>query len=157
MTAKKIPPSRKKYEQRKPVFSVRMPKEWHEAVKLFLQKTNQSRETFMGLALNRLTENYNQAYAQGFAAGAKKGFMDGKGKAEESKKAFEDGKKEGIDLGEQQGYTNGYWQGKKEWAIEVKCCRCGKPFNITPNSKEHQVINEDLKRRFFHPECLHGP
>lgn len=140
MTSKHKSPSRIKYEERKPVFSVRMPIEWHDALKLYLQKTNRSRETFMGLALNQITENYEEVY--------KKGFNDGE------VEGHKNGLNYGKILGKQEGYDEVYDKGKNDWIIRVPCCTCGEPVDIIPNSKEHLKIKIELRRSFFCQRCL---
>ena len=64
------PPSRIKYEKNNPVFSVRMPKKWHEQMKVLLEDTNQSRKDFLAVALGKQTTNYerfkNKWYTEGY-------------------------------------------------------------------------------------------
>jgi flagellar biosynthesis/type III secretory pathway protein FliH len=147
MTAIHKTPSRKKYEQRKPVFSVRMPIEWIDAVKLYCQKTNRSREEFMGLALNKISEDYEkvskQSHDKGKTEGNKEGYNVG----------LEKGKAEGLKTGQEQARKDGYEQGKKEWALWVYCYSCNKLLYIPPGSEAHEYIRAVMTNKLRHPTC----
>jgi hypothetical protein len=53
-----IPPSRIRYEERNPVFSVRMPLQWHNELKTLMENAGLSKKDFLASALNRQTLNY---------------------------------------------------------------------------------------------------
>ena len=67
-------PSRERYEENNPVWSVRMPKEWIDELEAELEANGQSRRDFLGVALKkqtlnaeeirvtRLKKGYNQGY-----------------------------------------------------------------------------------------------
>lgn len=52
------PPSRIRYEENNPVFSVRMPLQWHNELDTYLEDTGQSKRDFLGIALGKQTQNY---------------------------------------------------------------------------------------------------
>jgi len=144
MTSICKPPSRQRYEQRNPVFSVRMPREWHDAVKLYLQKTNRSRYEFMAIALNQITEDYKKAFDQGYDKGTKDGYTNG----------VQDGTANGIKNGLEEGKKKGYEQGKKDWALWVICYKCDKPINIPPGTEQHEYIRAVMAGKVYHsPSC----
>lgn len=136
ITSKHKPPSRERYEQKNPVVSIRMPKELKDDLIRFLEETGRSRVTFIRIALNQLKANYKNAFVNGYKKGNQKGYNDGK--------------KDGETLGRGIGYK----QGKKDWAIWGYCMVCEKLLYITPNSKEHKLLVEKMKRALFHPECF---
>lgn len=76
--SKHKPPSRMRYEQNYPVWSVRMPKEWHMDVNTFLKDSNQSRREFMGKALGNQKRGYKRAYAKGCEEGYEEGYNKAK-------------------------------------------------------------------------------
>jgi flagellar biosynthesis/type III secretory pathway protein FliH len=140
ITPKHKPPSRERYEQKKPVVSIRMPKELQDDLIRFLQETGRSRVTFIRIALNQLKADHKKAFDQGYDKGYKKG--------------YDIGKKDGETLGWETGYEQGKEQGKKDWAIWGYCMICGKLLYITPNSKEHRLLVDKMKKALFHPECF---
>lgn len=54
------PPSRIKYEKNNPVFSIRMPQEWHDELKTLMEDTGLSRKDFLAVALEKQTLNYEE-------------------------------------------------------------------------------------------------
>jgi flagellar biosynthesis/type III secretory pathway protein FliH len=141
------PPSRIKYEQRNPVFSIRMPQAWHDILKELLEETGVDRKTFMGIVLNKLKANHEQIYKQGSNEGYKEGHKNG----------LKEGKEEGITLGKEEGYTDGYnkgyAKGTKDHAIVVYCARCKKEMTIEPLSMNHTLIVEAMMGRISHKIC----
>jgi hypothetical protein len=65
-TPKPKAPSRTRFEQDNPVFSILMPKELHDAFTTFLQETGQDRKTFMAIALNKQKANHEHISKQGY-------------------------------------------------------------------------------------------
>jgi flagellar biosynthesis/type III secretory pathway protein FliH len=143
MTAIHKPPSRKRYEQRNPVFSVRMPKEWHDALTLYVQKTNRSKKEFMALALKQITEDYEKVSKKGYDKGVKDGYIDG----------VKDGKSEGFINGHEEGKKEGYKQGKKDWALWVNCYSCNDPVYIPPGTEQHEYFKAMMSREVRYLSC----
>ncbi|MCJ7571236.1 MAG: hypothetical protein MUO82_05100 [Candidatus Thermoplasmatota archaeon] len=143
-TSKHTPPSRKRYEQKTPGISIRMPKEWHDALITFLQETGQSRREFMAIALNKQTADYNQAYKNGY----NKGYKEGKAKG------IEIGKEEGKILWQEEGRQKGYAEGQKEWASYVTCYICKKPIYFRSEDELHRRIIYLTQGQYCHSfEC----
>ena len=140
ITSKHKPPSRERYEQKNPVVSIRMPKELKDDLIRFLGETGRSRVTFIRIALNQLKANHKNVFDQGYTKGHEKG--------------YDKGKIDGETLGSVAGYEQGKVQGKKDWAIWGYCMVCGKLLYIIPNSKEHKLLLDKMRRALFHPECL---
>lgn len=92
------PPSRISYEKNNPVFSVRMPKEWHDTLNKQLEDAGQSRKDFLAQALGIKTESYKSI----------------------KKKAYD----EGYDRGHKDGHDDGYDEGKNKRVIDLSCYSC---------------------------------
>ncbi|KYK23249.1 hypothetical protein AYK25_10220 [Thermoplasmatales archaeon SM1-50] len=121
-------PSRMRYENNNPVFSVRMPKAWHDKLNKHLKDTGQSRKDFLGIALGIKAENYEHKFVQWYDMGYNKGYQFGRDK--------------GLD------------EGREKWALKCYCCYCGAPLYIGPNSNAHTIILEYFKE---HPTvCCPG-
>ena len=122
------PPSRIRYEMKNPVFSIRMPQEFHEDFKAFAKKLGLSRRKFMAIALKKQKADYSKVYNKGYNEG------------------FDDGYKEGHRVGNNKG--------KKDWGIQFPCARCGGLEYIPQNSDCHQAIKEFLKEHGWgHTQC----
>lgn len=146
------PPSRRKYEESNPNWTVRMPLSWHKDYDLYVAKCGLSRKNFMGVSLEKIMLTYEQvrtqAYNEGFAAGHKQGSIDGYSEGERMgynkgrQEGFEEGKQVGIDLG------------KSMWAIWYPCLICGRPVFITPLSEEHYLISDFfIDHGWAHLDC----
>jgi hypothetical protein len=149
--SKHKPPSRIKYEQKNPVFTVRMPITWHDALKLHQQETGRSRKTILGLMLDKVIGNYDAAKRQSYDKGFKKGLEDGKKMGYDD--AYNKGKQDGFTLGQQQGRDEGYKIGKDEWLIEEPCARCGKPLILKRDSPEYPTFKRWAGVCLFHRQC----
>jgi hypothetical protein len=68
---------------------------------------------------------------------------------------YELGKKDGIKIGNNEGYKNGYERGKTDWAISVPCWKCQYRYllYIKPNSTDHQKVIEEMRGRLSHDIC----
>ena len=80
--SKRKPKSRIKYEKNNPVFSIRMPLEWHKEYNELIEKLNFSRREFMGISLDKQKADYDtvckQAHEEGHQEGYQKGLEEGK-------------------------------------------------------------------------------
>ena len=138
--SKHKPPSRIRYEQNNPVLSVRMPKDFHEALKKHQQETGRSVRTILALALNKITANYSQVKTKAIREGYTKGFSYGQ--------------KIGYDAGYTKGLNEGYTQGRKNFEITYPCIDCNESMSITPNSECHKWIVQQMRLRgWIHTEC----
>ena len=113
------PPSRIKYEKNNPVFSLRMPKEWHEEMEVLLENTNQSRKDFLAVSLGKQTTNY-----------------------ERLKNKWDD---EGFNRGYQNGHSEGVAEGMNKCTIKCYCYVCGREVDIAPNSDAWKSITNFSK------------
>ena len=68
------PPSRVRYEENNPVFSTRMPKEWHDELNNMLKDTGQSRKDFMGIALKKQNADYMELKDKTYEEGLDRGY-----------------------------------------------------------------------------------
>lgn len=123
------PPSRIRYEDNNPVFSVRMPKEWHDRLNKLLEDACQSRKDFLGIALGKHQPNYEQL----------------------KNHWYEEGYKEGSQSGKNEGLA----KGKEAWGLWYHCYICKELMYIKPGDENHDSILEYSKRnRWCHyPEC----
>ena len=48
------PPSRIRYEKKNPVFSIRMPQEWHDEFNTLAESLGLSRRAFLAVALDKI-------------------------------------------------------------------------------------------------------
>lgn len=142
-TTKHKPPSRIRYEERNPVFSIRMPQAWHNTLTAFLQENRMDRKTFMALALNKIKVNYGQVSKQGYEIGHKDGYKAG----------LKDGEAEGFKTGREQGKKEGYEQGKKDWAIWVTCYYCKEPVYVPPGTAQHEYMRNVMSGELRHDSC----
>jgi len=125
---KHIPPSRKRYEKKYPVWSVRMPQEWIEDAELLLKDTEQSRRDFMGISLGKQKADYAQAWENG----------------------NDEGKTFGIEIGQNNGYKNAM----REWRIWYYCPKCGGIIYMKPNRSDHKALLEYMKKYGWeHDNC----
>jgi flagellar biosynthesis/type III secretory pathway protein FliH len=121
------PPSRIRYEKKNPVFSIRMPQEWHDQFKTLAEELGLSRREFMAAAIEKQKTNYERAHNQGY------------------------------NKGHNIGHNAGYEKGKQDWRIWFFCRIYGKAIYITPNSDMHKDIIEYMRTRYeswVHPECI---
>jgi len=125
--SKQKPPSRIRYEKKNPVFSVRMPKEWHDTLNELLEETCQSRRDFLGVILKKQKANYKRVHTKGYT--------------------------EGYDHGHENGHNEGYKKGMNDWVIWTYCWRCGKAMHITQNSDAHKKIIDQMQGYLSHSEC----
>ncbi len=74
---KNKPPSRERYEEKNPCWTVRMPKEWIDEINAFLEDSDQSRRNFMAIALEKQKTDYSQVHDQGYIEGFNSGHAQG--------------------------------------------------------------------------------
>lgn len=110
------PPSRKRYEQNNPNWTVRMPIELHDALEAFLRDSNQSRRDFMAIAFEKQKVNFESVRWQGYANGYSVGYAQGErvGNALGQKAGYENGYAVGFNEGDKQGYERGRREGIDE-------------------------------------------
>ena len=124
-------PSRERYEENNPVWSVRMPKEWIDELEAELEANGQSRRDFLGVALKKQTLNAEEIRV----TWRKKGYN------------------QGYERGNEDGDKKGYTRGMNDWAIWVNCYNCLKPLFIKPNSDDHEITIEQMKGYLRHSQC----
>lgn len=171
------PPSRERYEEKNPNWTVRMPKELHDVLNAFLKDSNQSRRDFMAIALEKQELNFKRAYTQGYNEGHNIGHTQGQqvghakghetGYAKGYKVGYKDGDKQGYERGRREGIAEGILQGRSqgieegyarcldEWRIWYFCAFCDERMPIKPGSNVHQALIELLRyyRWGHYPEC----
>lgn len=165
--AKHKPPSRERYEQNNPNWTVRLTMALFIALQEFLEKTGYSRRSFIRIALGKMKmdfdKNWNEAYEEGIVDGERNGFS--MGETEGFNKGWQQGLDEGQKNGDEEGYSRGYAEGlergKKEGYAEGAdyiyektkdqnklwhyCAVCGEPIFIKPNSPAHQFIIDMMR------------
>ena len=144
-------PSRIKYEKENPVFSARMPKEWHEALYKYRQKIGMSNTMILGLMLEKVILNYEETKKQSYNEGLKIGIDEGKKMGDEN--AYNKGKQDGYIQGYNQGRDEGYKNGKNEYIIDVPCVRCGKSLILKRDSFEYPTFKRWAMVCLFHRIC----
>ena len=118
------PPSRIKYEKKNPVFSIRMPQEFHDEFQTLAEELGMSRREFMAVALKKQKINYKRAHNQGY--------------------------NKGYNIGHKAGYE----KGKQDWGVQFPCKICDELAYIQPNSDCHRAVIEFLRERgWVHEEC----
>lgn len=171
------PPSRERYEQNNPNWTVRMPIALHDALEVFLEGSDQSRRDFMAIALEKQKVNFESVRWQGYATGHSVGYGQGErvggalgqkagyengyavGLNEGDKQGYERGRREGIAdgilQGRYQGDNEGYARGRDEWRIWSFCPSCHGVLFIPPNSEIHDDIIRFLMDHGWghYPEC----
>ena len=114
------PPSRERYEEKNPNWTVRMPKDLHDALNAFLKDSNQSRRDFMGIALRKQNANFVrmrvQGYKEGHQIGHNKGYKEGyqHGEAAGYQKGYQEGLEKGEKIGIEKGEIIGLEKGKDQ-------------------------------------------
>jgi flagellar biosynthesis/type III secretory pathway protein FliH len=148
------PPSRKRYEERNPVFSVRMPKEWIDDFYKLAEEIGVSRRNFMKISLSKLKVNYDKyhdkIHQEGSDEGYDKGYKVGYKKGESV--GYENGKRVGVEEGKEKGYENG----KNDWMICVNCYICNEPILIKNGSEEYSKTVEHMTGRIKHYYCSYS-
>lgn len=153
MCAKHKPPSRERYEENNPVWTVRMPLSWVNEYEKYVKCLGLSRKDFMGVSLEKIKLDYEQiraqAYNEGFQVGHKQGHQDG----------YAEGENVGYNKGREDGFTEGKHigidQGKADCQIWYYCSICGGPLYIKSGSMEHRAIMEYLySYGWSHPQCV---
>ena len=125
---KHIPPSRKRYEKKYPVWSVRMSQEWIEEVEKYLRDTCQSRRDFMGISLKKQKTDFSKALEE----------------------EFEEGKMFGIELGKEEGYK----YAKKKYGIWYYCSKCNDVITMIPKSDDHKALIKYMRQNgWSHVNC----
>ena len=132
---KHIPPSRERYEENNPVWSVRMPKEWIDELESELEANGQSRRDFLGVALKRQTLNAEEI------------------RVTWREKGYDQGYDQGYEQGLKDGDAEGYAKGMNEWAIWVYCSNCLKRLFIKRDSPDHEYIKEMVQGDLKHSQC----
>ena len=162
MGKKHKPPSRERYEQNNPNWTVRLTLFLFDALQTFLEKSGLSRRDFMAIALEKQEMDYENAHSEGFAegfdAGKKNGYETGSSDGFDNgwQQGYNDGQKKGNEEGYTTGYSEGLKRGKKEGFDEGAeyiheqtkdqnkiwhyCAVCGEPIVIKPDSSEHRFI-----------------
>ena len=176
MAKKHKPPSRERYEQNNPNWTVRLTLFLFDALQAFLEKSGLSRRDFMAIALEKQEMNFdrvsNEWYNKGIIYGEIEGYNKGKsdGFIDGKQVGYEEGHQIGYSEGHDQGYSEGYAEGKKkgfdeggEYLHEQTkdqnkiwhyCAVCGEPIVIKPNSPAHHYIIDMMRYNGWgHPEC----
>jgi len=137
---KNKPPSRIKYENNNPVWSVRLTKELYIALNNFLRKSIQSRKEFIEIALNKKEAKFTNIIDQESSKGYKDGYDQG----------YKTGKNEKI-----KEVANEYYQKAiKEYGITIPCNECNEEIFLLPDSDWHKLIIEFCKcRNLAHAKC----
>ena len=126
------PPSRIRYENNNPVFSVRMPKAWHDRLNQMLEASNQSRKDFLAQALGIKTGNSEPMKQQDFIKGYKEGYKEG----------YKNGRKFGHD------------EGKKKCIVALSCYKCEKMVDIPLPAVYDALVKFSKDHRIYVcPEC----
>jgi len=109
MGKKHKPPSRERYEQNNPNWTVRLTLFLFDALQTFLEKSGLSRRDFIAIALKKQEMDYERIRTEGYNEGITDGEIEGynKGKSD----GFIDGKQVGYEEGHQIGYSEGHDQG----------------------------------------------
>ena len=145
-------PSRKKYEENNPNFTVRMPLEWHEDFDRYITRNGLSRRDFMGVSLLKIRFDFkkvrDQAYKEGHTNGHKMGDEEG----------YTRGYAEGQERGRREGYVEGaeymYKKMKDQNKLWYYCAVCNEIKFIEPNSPEHKFIIDMMRvHGWKHPGC----
>jgi len=121
------PPSRKRYEERNPNWTARLPVELKDEITAYLENSRQSRRVFMAISLGKQKADYQNAYNQGY--------------------------NEGHNAGYERGKIEGHNSGMNDWAIWVYCWKCLKPVFIKPNSDAHKKLIEVAGGYMEHSQC----
>jgi hypothetical protein len=130
-------PYRIRYEEEYPNFTTRMPKEWHSALKNLRKRTGLSNRQIVGNAVGKITFHFDEAIKQGENQGYKKGFSEGK--QQKCMEAYERGKQDGIIIGEQQGFSMGYEQCKKDNTRTLRMEAANTSMEVIPGSEEYNL------------------
>ncbi len=109
-------PSREKYEQDNPNWTVRLTLNLFNDLQEFLIKTGYSRRGFIRMSLGKMELNFervmNEAYIKGINDGERNGYSIGE--SDGYQKGYIDGQKKGNEEGYTTGYAEGLKRGKKE-------------------------------------------
>jgi flagellar biosynthesis/type III secretory pathway protein FliH len=146
------PPSRIKYEKNNPNWTVRMPLLWHKDYEIYVKRLGLCRRDFMGVSLEKIKLNYEQARNQGYKDGYANGYKKGRdeGYAEGESVGYQNGHEKGFSEGEQVGYD----QGASDCSIWCYCCICGEPIYVKPDSEEHKAVIDFFDdQSWAHLEC----
>ncbi len=146
------PPSRKRYEESNPNWTVRMALPWHKDYEIHVEKFGLCRREFMGISLEKIKLNYEQvraqAYNEGFQVGHKQGHQEGYAEGENI--GYSKGREDGFAEGKHVGIN----QGKNDYQIWYYCSICGGPLYVKSGSMEHRAIMEYLySYGWSHPQC----
>lgn len=145
-SAKHKPPSRIRFEKANPVWSVRMPLQWHKDYEIYVQQNGLSRKMFMGVSLGKIKLDYenvtNQTYNQGFADGAEQGHEQG------YQEGYVKGKKEGC----QEGKVEGSYLAEKYYRIRLYCPECNQTKDLVINSLTYYFLLDFLQ--YYDWVCL---
>jgi len=161
------PPSRERYEENNPNWTVRLTLNLYNALQEFLKKTGYSRRSFIRMALGKMKMNFerikDEAYTKGIDDGERNGYTMGEldGYNNGWQQGYIDGQKKGNEEGYTTGYSEGLKRGKKEGFDEgaeyiyeqtkdqnkiwYQCVVCGEPIVIKPNSPEHLFIIDMMR------------
>ncbi len=160
-------PSRKKYEEKNPNWTSRLPIDLYVELEAFLEGYGQSRRDFIAIALGKQQANFERGrdewYNRGLNDGEKNGYNMGKtdGYNNGWQQGYNDGQKKGNEEGYTKGYAEGLKRGKKEGFDEgaeyihektkdqnkiwYYCVVCGEPIVIKPNSPAHHFIIDMMR------------
>lgn len=128
-------PSQIKYEENNPSISFRMKKKEKEKIRQMAKKSGISISELVRVSLLDLEKDFSEIYNKS------------------NKEGYDQGRKDGFKEGIEKGNTDGYNNGMNSWAIWINCWKCGKPFFIIPNSKEHKKVIDEMKGWFGHDQC----
>ncbi len=178
MGKKHKPPSRERYEQNNPNWTVRLTLFLFDALQAFLEESDQSRREFIAIALEKQEMDYENAHSEGFIegfdAGKKNGYETGSSEGFDKswQQGYHDGQKKGNEEGYTTGYSEGLKRGKKEGYDEgaeyiyektkdqsklwYYCVVCGEIIFIEPNSPEHHLIIDMMRHHGWkHSGCAY--
>ena len=111
-------------KRKTPVFSIRMPQEFHDEFQTLAEELGMSRREFMAVALKKQKINYKRAHNQGY--------------------------NKGYNIGHKAVYE----KGKQDWGVQFPCKICDELAYIQPNSDCHRAVIEFLRERVWvHEEC----
>ncbi len=124
-------PSQIRYEKNNPTITIRMKKAEKEKIQQLAQKAGKNISTLVRTSLLESQKNFSAT----------------------SKKSYDQGKQEGITIGQQIGYKEGYSKGSSDWAIWIECWKCRKTLFIKPNSEDHLKTMVEMQGRLSHDTC----
>jgi hypothetical protein len=124
-------PSQIRYETENPTITFRVKIKEQKQIQNMAHHNGKSVSELVRIALLNLEKNFTHAYKSNYSLGE------------------EEGKK----IGYKQGYSEGYTKGMNDWAIGIRCWKCGYTLYIKPNSTDHEKTIDEMKGRLSHDIC----